>query len=99
MNGLDFVNEIAAQVGLEPLKRLIDEYPKHRYAQSKRASCRNARVPSPLTRRSALFQPTASQRQAMDAVRDAAARSGQHRRSRCAREAFQAMIFLQLAVC
>ncbi|ELR22658.1 uncharacterized protein ACA1_080530 [Acanthamoeba castellanii str. Neff] len=29
MNGLDFVNEIAAQVGLEPLKRLIDEFPKH----------------------------------------------------------------------
>ncbi len=51
MNGLDFVNEIAAQVGLEPLKRLIDEFPKHRCAQSKRASRRNARVPSPLTRR------------------------------------------------
>jgi hypothetical protein len=34
MNGLDFVNEIAAQVGLEPLKRLIDEFPKHGYAQS-----------------------------------------------------------------
>jgi hypothetical protein len=30
MNGMDFVNEIATQVGLEPLKQLINDFPENR---------------------------------------------------------------------